>query len=443
MSTTTVGEGQAVTRELQHLLEVQAFYLALLERALGGPVPAPREISGQPPSLPALQRWLKLLDMAISPRMMREALRLGVEPHTAASLLAYQVSKASPEEADRDRADLIATSIYRRMSASVDFSTERIEHFQAELEKLLGAPARLPEEYGVLLRDFEFFAREIEDFRDFDQITDSDIVRRVREYKQRFGAWFYHPQVLAASAVYNAAFGARFDLLFEAAAAEIRSFAAAAQEKGGSMLTRISGDVTVKDLAGVDEAELAAEEYRRAQEEFRRVSTMKKAVVTRRGAAPEAFKPNDVEETKLRTARDSIQTFLRNAAAQANYSVPLQNCNLTLTAAEAEVFRTDHGGEKSFRAEYAGSVTLLLTLFARMLSEANEYTQKHSSSYLWKPHADSLAYLMRASAQAVENARKLLATAQARGLAEKVKLLSGTLEKVNAKVLETARLLQK
>jgi hypothetical protein len=437
MSTTVIGE--AVNRELQYLLEVQSFYASLLEPVLDGPLPAPSELASDAASL---KRWLKLLDLAVSPRMMRAALKLGVEPRTAASLLAYLVSKASTEEIDRDRADLVATSMYRTTSPTVDFSEERLELFQTELEKFLGPGAELPEEFTVLVREFDFFAHEIDDFRDFDQITDSDIVRRVREFKQRFGKWFYHPRVLAASAVYNAVFGARFDVLFEAAAAEIRSFAAAAQEKGGSMMTRISPDVTVKDLAGVDEAELLAEEYRRAQDEFRRISRMKKAVVTRRGVAPEAFKPNDAEETKLRTVRDSIQNFIRGAANQANYTVPLQNSNLALTAAEAELFRTDYRSEKSFRAEYACVVTQLLTLFARMSTEAHEYEDKRSSSYLWKPHADSLAYLMRAAAHAVENARKLLSTAQSRGLTDKVKLLAGAVEKVNAKVLESARLLQ-
>ncbi len=445
MSTTTVGEGQTVTRELERLLEVQGFYVALLEPVLGGPVPALVEVSAlaDASTLPVLRRWLRLLDLAVNPRMMRDALKLGIEPRTASSLLVYLVSKTSTEETDRDRTDLVVSSIYRRTSQAVEFSAERIEHFQAELEELLGPSAELPEGYRVLVREFEFFAREVEDFRDFDQITDSDIVRRVREFKQRFGEWFYHPRVLAASAVYNAAFGARFDLLFEAAAADIRSFAAAAQEKGGSMMTRISGDVTVKDLAGVDEGKLLSEEYGRAQQQFRRVSTMKKAVVTRRGAAVEAFRPSDAEETRLRTTREAIQKFLRSAANQASYSVPLQNCNLTLTSAEAEAFRTDYAGEKSFRAEFAAALSQLLTLFARISAEASEYSEKRSSSYLWKPHADSLAYLMKVSAQAVDSARKLLATAQSRGLTEKVKLLAGAIEKINAKVLETAQLLQK
>src|SRR5260370_3370604 len=110
---------------------------------------------------------------------------------------------------------------------------------------------------------------------------DSGILQRVRELKSHFGASCYHPQVLTCSAVYNVFFGKRFDDLFHDATNQIKAFAAKVKQDGGSIMSRVDGDVTVKNLAEVEENKILTQEYGGAKEKFQKISKFKKAVDSR------------------------------------------------------------------------------------------------------------------------------------------------------------------
>lgn len=70
-----MGQEPALVRgpvsELHDLMAVQAFYLSLLQEQIGHEIPVPSEVqhsaaaAGQ--DLGGLQRWLSLLDLAITP----------------------------------------------------------------------------------------------------------------------------------------------------------------------------------------------------------------------------------------------------------------------------------------------------------------------------------------------------------------------------------------
>src|SRR5262249_55110986 len=178
------------------------------------------------------------------------------------------------------------------------------------------------------------------------------IISRVRELKQALDISFYHPGVLATIAPYNAAFGRKFHELFEAAATEIRSFARALEEQGGSILGTVEGvDVTVEHVAALKESDLLRIDYGSALEKFRRLSHLKKpldrrppirwtprptVVPAKTGSAASSGKPGrmdaprltlDVsalraavtpqqiatEESKLLRIEESIRVFVRVA----------------------------------------------------------------------------------------------------------------------------------
>src|SRR6266849_5209583 len=106
---------------------------------------------------------------------------------------------------------------------------------------------------------------------------DSGIVSRVRELKRWLDSSFYHPGVLATVAAHNAAFGARFDQLFTKALGEIKQFAQALDEMGGSILSTVDGvEVTVEHVAAIERNEILRADYGSALEKFRRVSRLKK-----------------------------------------------------------------------------------------------------------------------------------------------------------------------
>lgn len=476
-------------RDLLELATIHGFYVHLLERTTGHAVPIPRQPAPEDRvahSITALRNWVDILDMAISPVTLRDSLK-EQSGNTIEALLRYYVLKSSRRDTDRDKADFVASYLYRHPAEwrkrSITAFTESPDaaalflakalDFEGELVEVLSRAETpdLPQEHQQLLREFEFLYQEVEDLRHFDALMDSGIVQRVREMKAAFGASFYHPRVLAHVAVYNTFFGQHFDKLFAQAAAQIKTFAAKAQEEGGSILSRVEGDVTVKHLAEVEEQKILEAEYGTAQEQFRKVSRFKKAVDKRRSgrpvpapaAAPVAAAvaaaapalgpraavqpstgaaPVGVEQGKVRTVLESIRNFVQAAERGADHIVPLRGGNVVLTPAEVEAYRSNYGREKSFRADQAAFYMQAVALHTRMTTEMAEYKAKRNSAYLWKPHADSLTYLLTASSLCIENGKALLAVAQERGLADKVKAITGSLEKLRSQMQHVAQALQ-
>jgi hypothetical protein len=457
---------------------VQAFYLALLEDLLGHAIPIPQEVShAEGAETEALERWLSLLDLAITPLMLRDALKESTTPESAEALLRYFVSKNIHADADRDKTDFIVTFLYRvkvpeEMRAGGAMDVEVPSEFEEEIYALLGREevVPLPEEHRQLVREFPFIRDEVEDFRHFDELMDSGIVQRVRELKQRFGASFYHPRVLATIAGYNVFFGRQFDELFRRTAQHIKQFASAVQQQGGSISSRVDGDVTVKHLAEVKEGEILRTEYGRAQEHFRRISKFKKAVDSRTGAqsrhaaaaavggVPQAVLAASVpamaaehllsgvdpvvEHAKLQTMEDSIRNFILAADPRSANIVPLRNANVSLSGPEVDAFRAHYGAEKSFRADLARVLRQAISLQARFISEIQDYAAKQSSAYLWKPHADALTWLLSTAQRVQDDCTDLLHTAEHRGLSDKVTAINGALQRVRTQVQAAVKALQ-
>ena len=196
-------------------------------------------------------------------------------------------------EINRDKTDLIATFLYRHPRVPGQWQQSGygldgalpLSPFEIALIEILAdtdVPS-LPEEHVQLLRRFDPLREEIGRFRDFNALMDSGIVSRVRELKQWLDSSFYHPGVLATVAAYNATFGARFDELFIKALGEIKTFASALDEMGGSILSTVDGvEVTVEHVAAIEQKQMLQADYSNAQEKFRRVSK------TQEGTGPPA-----------------------------------------------------------------------------------------------------------------------------------------------------------
>src|ERR1700685_4285971 len=282
--------------ELAILATVQGFYQKLMRTSLGGDVPVPagldenslRQNDGQlPETLSQMYRWLHLLDMAITPAMLRHALTPDTDSEVAEALLRYFVRRREPTDINRDKTDLISTFLYRhprvpgqweQRGYGLDCSLP-LSPFEIALIEILAdtdVPS-LPEQHVQLLRNFDPLREEIARYRDFNSLMDSGIVSRVRELKRWLHSSFYHPGVLATVAAHNAAFGARFDELFAKALGEIKQFAQALDEMGGSILSTVDGvEVTVEHVAAIEQKEMLSADYGGALEKFRRVSKLKK-----------------------------------------------------------------------------------------------------------------------------------------------------------------------
>lgn len=285
--------------ELTILEIVQGFNVEMLRKALEDEVLVPSGVDAdslRSPADPAktlanVRSWLKLLDLAITPAMIRETLNANIDQDLAEALLRYFVRKKSHSNFDRDKTDFLVTYLYRNPRVKGQWETRGysmdgvapMPPFEIALLEILEdseMPEISPVQAGIL-NEFEYLRDEVDGFRDFDALIDSGILQRVRQIKNSFGPALYHPHVLAVVAPYNALFSAKFEDLFKAATARIRSFAEDVQKKGGSIHAQVQGDVTVKQLTEIRENEILANEYLRAQEQLRHVSKLKKAVDSR------------------------------------------------------------------------------------------------------------------------------------------------------------------
>jgi hypothetical protein len=416
--------------------------------------------------------------------MLRHALTPETDSEVAEALLRYFVRRREPSEVNRDKTDLIATFLYRHPRVQGQWQQHGygldgslpLSPFEIALIEILAdtdVPS-LPEEHVQLLRNFDPLREEIARYRDFNSLIDSGIVSRVRELKRWLDASFYHPGVLATVAAHNAAFGARFDMLFAKALGEIKQFAQALDEMGGSILSTVDGvEVTVDHVAAIQQKEMLQADYGSALEKFRRVSRLKKeldrrppirksllapaagnnakssggaaaaaksaraaAAAAKAPAPAQAFQPPvitaqqiSVEEGKLRRVEESIRVFVRVADPKYRQVVPMRFFNLTLTTPEAEAYNASFLEEKTPRADVARSLIRLVSCVARVNTELEELKRSQSMSSLWKLHADALVVLLEIASTTTEEAETVAKTAASSDAAS-AKAISETVQKL-------------
>jgi hypothetical protein len=416
-----------------------------------------------------MYRWLHLLDMAITPAMLRQALTPDTDSEVAEALLRYFVRRREASDINRDKTDLIATFLYRHPRVPGQWEQSGygldgalpLSPFEIALIEILAdtdVPS-LPEEHVQLLRRFDPFIEEVNRFRDFNALIESGMIGRVRELKQWLDSSFYHPGVLATVAAYNTAFGNKFDDLFVKALGEIKTFGQALEEMGGTILTTVDGvEVTVEHVAAIQEKQLLEADYGSTLEKFRRVSKLKKeldrrppirrSLLTPAGqttravgsaaAAPKAakaaaaaakapvkapvFQPPAItaqqlsaEESKLRRVEESIRVFVRVADPKYRQVVPMRFFNLTLTASEADAYNAAFLEEKSLRADVARTLIRLVSISARISTELEELKRSQKMSSLWKLHADSVVVLLDMASTTTEEAGSVARNAEQNG----------------------------
>ncbi len=429
--------------ELALLATVQSFYQRLMGDHLGGEIPTPAELTPEAvrrtedvrSTLDRMKVWIQLLDMAITPAILRLGMATDLDAEVAEALLRYFARHRDDSATNRDKTDLVATFLFRhprvagqweRSGYGLDGSLP-LSPFEIALLEILSesdAPV-LPEQHVQRLREFGPLLDEANRFEDFNALMDSGIIARVRELKASLGDSFYHPGVLATLAPYNAAFGDRFDTLFSAAANEIKDFANRLEELGGSILSTVDGvEVTVEHVASLNEAELLKVDYAAALEKFRRVSKLKKELERRPplrrvpqpasaarsvgagGAAaaparapkfvPAAITPQalSIEEAKLRRVEESIRVFVRVADPKFRQIVPMRYFNLMLSASEVEAYTAAYLEESTPRAGVGRMLLRVVAVTARMTTELEELKRTQNSPSVWKLHADSLVVLL-------------------------------------------------
>jgi hypothetical protein len=495
--------------ELTILEMVQDFYRKLLEDVLHEEVTPPSGLEAEALSardrdvevlLPAMRRWLKLLDLAITPEMLRRSLASPQEQEIAEALIRYSTRKQSKSDVDRDKTDFAVTYLYRNPRVAGQWESRGysmdgvapVPPFEIALMEILDdaeLPELLPEE-SRMLDEFEFLAEDAEHIGHFDRLMDSGVMAKARRIKHGFGPAFYHPHALAVIASYNERFGRRFAELFTAAARHVKSYAEEVQQRGGSLSSRVDGDITVQHLTQVEESEILGTEYRRAQEHFQHVSRLKKAVDSRTlsraldssgalaatlpsapvapvptaapAAPPSALEAASAvaagdgaglagrtaagavhakEDSRIRSVEESIRNWVRAADERCRNIIPMKFGNFVLQAQEVDAYAADFREEESFRGSNARALIRMVAIIARMEAEGQEFKQRQNSTHLWRPHAETLVLLEEAAGEALEAASAVLEVANQRGLAEKAKLLTATMDRLSSHLEQTRQLL--
>ena len=470
--------------ELAILATVQGFYEKLLQQVVEGEVPVPAgletvSLQGEADvgaTLALMRRWLHLLDLAISPAMLRHAFTDETDPEIAEAMLRYFVRRSTHTDSDRDKTDIIVTFLYRhprvpgqwdQRGYGLDGSLP-LSPFEIALIEILADSDQLPlpEEHVQVLRRFDAFEEQVLEFRDLNALLESGIIQTVRQIKENLDESFFHPGVLATIAPYNATFGTKFDELFREATQQIKTFAGDLEEQGGTILGSVDGiDVTVEHVKSMDENNLLKMDYGQALDKFRRVSKLKQTLelappvknTSQKGASTPRSKPvpkapapvapkapfnlNTVrkavtpqqvaaEETKLLKVEESVRIFVRVADPKFRQVVPMRFFNLTLTPAEADAYSADYLDEKSLRAGVARVLLRLVAVTARVITEWEELKRANNSPSIWKLHADSLATLFEIGSNAAENAERVSIMAAQRGHRQHVDDIQSSLKKL-------------
>jgi hypothetical protein len=479
--------------ELALLATVQSFYQRLLSDQLGGKLPAPSELAPDVIShaedvrstLDQMQLWIQLLDMAITPAMLRLGVQSDLDPEVAEALLRYFARHRDDSGANRDKTDLVATFLFRhprvpgqweQRGYGLDGSIP-LSPFEIALLEILSESdvPTLPESHVQLLREFGPLLDQAKRFQDFSTLMDSGIIPRVRELKASLGESIYHPGVLATLAPYNAAFGDRFHELFNSATKEIKDFANRLEELGGSILSTVDGvEVTVEDVAALNQEALLKIDYSSALDKFRRVSRLKKELERRPpirratsnspaahgkapgGAAaapapalvlpyvPAAITPQalSAEEAKLRRVEESIRVFVRVADPKFRQIVPMRYFNLMLSSAEIEAYTADYLDQTGPRADAARMLLRLVAVTARISTEVEELKRSQNSRSVWKLHADSLVVLVDLAKHLAEAVDRLALTVGQQAEAQtNSEPLRNSLEKLRERTTEAAKLI--
>jgi hypothetical protein len=478
--------------ELALLATVQSFYQRLLSDQLGGELPAPAELAPDVISqtddvrstLVKMHLWIQMLDMAITPAMLRLGVQPGLDPEVAEALLRYFARHRDDSGANRDKTDLVATFLFRhprvagqweRRGYGLDGSIPLSPFEIALLEILSESEAPVLSDADVqLLREFSPLLDQANRFQDFGALMDSGIIQRVRELKASLGESIYHPGVLATLAPYNAAFGDRFHALFAAATHEIKAFANRLEELGGSILSTVDGvEVTVEHVAALNQEALLKVDYSAALEKFRRVARLKKELERRPpisrahldlapsaqavgagGAAsapalvrkyvPAAITPQglSVEEAKLRRVEESIRVFVRVADPKFRQIVPMRYFNLVLSPDEVQAYTADYLEQTGAKADAARMMLRVVAVTARITTEMEQFKRSRNSHSVWKLHADSLVVLVDLATRLTEAVNRLaLAMGQRSEMQANGEPLRSSLEKLLERTGEAVRLI--
>ena len=434
----TAKEFQEIHRICQAILESEMKHSFPLPQAvldsLEEKSPAKDSQSVQSPA----EQWLELLDLAITPHMLRSYINeRGAEDAALRALIRFLAGKKSHSQADRDKVDWLATHLFKLREEQ----KRRPGGWPKTdvLEILEGFDFPMLSRYAEdLLMEMPALLDEVKFFENFSQITDSRIIQRARDLKNQFGDEFFHPDVLAALVNYNMFFGKKFNALIQDTMQQVHEFAQSGREAGQPSTQqildsdyRLTGDA-LREIGEIGRRELVGG------------APGPGGNLARQAMTPEQQLKQlgvDVEQEALYLRNRTEELTMRLRSNPNMNSVPNSFAPLMLSEWEASAFRTLFPeSEQSFRADFARALCRAITLIYRIYEEIPQYMEKKGTEYLWKRHYDSLVYLLYEGRNQKDILAQLATASEKRGLPEKARQLQATGQKLETGLAKVAEL---
>ena len=420
---------------------INSIYETILQKVLSHSFPVPIEITdldstlksskAQVPAPEEAGHWLELLNLAVTPHLLRTyALENKPQEADISALIRFLVAKASHTQEDRDKVDWLATHFFKQREERDKRPTAWPKADLMEILSGLEFPG-LSRKTEELLTEMPSLLDEVKFFRSFSEITDSHIIQRARDLKNEFGEEFFHPEVLSAIVNYNLIFGKQFYGLFQESIRQVHAFA-----KSNASAT------------SPDEKQLLASDYRLTGAAFSNISNLSRQDAATEESAEPATPEKQMKQLGVDAEQESLylknrieELVMRIHSNPSMTTVPNSFAPLMLDEWEVNAMRSPlPESEQSFRADFSRSITRSIAIVYRIYEEIPQFLEKKSTEFLWKRHYDSLVYLLYEGRNQKETILQLSNSAATRGLSEKAKQLHHTATKLDSGLAKVAEL---
>jgi len=365
-------------------------------------------------NLRAVQQWLAVADLAISPFALRTFLEKSQsEPQLLRALIRYLLGKHPHAESDRDKLDYLLTASFAPGGPQAELLAHDPEALRGALDELfvgLEPEGELSGVAEVTMHELESLIALLDEFNDFDKLVQARMVERVRALKTNLGDEFYRPRLLATVIRFNLTFRRHFEELFGEEVNHVRRMTRRLIAEAWELVQAIEAAhedlslragkprVAVAPLAG-DAPDEAGSRLGRPLDLRDERPPLDRLI----GRGQEKKKEQELRGIIQRLAR-FLEKLPPDQAAAKKVLFRLRRGEMALEAWEREAF-----GAAAVTAapESTAAIQQTLGVIAWMEEELAHYEEMRHDRYLWKSHLDVLGYAVKHAVRLLSSIRAL------------------------------------
>lgn len=365
-------------------------------------------------NLRAVQQWLAVADLGISPFALRTFLEKSEsEPELLRALIRYLLGKQPHAESDRDKLDYLLTAYFAPGGPQAESLAGDPEALRGALDELFAGIEPEGELSGVAevtMHELESLIALLEEFNDFDKLVQARMVERVRALKTNLGEEFYRPRLLATVIRFNLSFRRHFEELFGEEVNHLRRMTRRLIAEAWELVQAIEAAhedlslpagrtrVAVAPLAG-DAADEVGSRLGRPLELRNERPPLDRLI----GRGQEKKKEQELRGIIQRLGR-FLEKLPPDQAAAKKVIFRLRWGEMALEAWEREAFAA---AAVNAAPESTAAIQQTLGVIAWMEEELAHYEETRDDRYLWKSHLDVLGYAVKHAVRLLSEMRAL------------------------------------